>query len=155
MLILPRLWIMLPLCRGFSELFTVFILWHRICLTLELMNPSHLVILLCHRVLYRIIACSLPVFAFLKTPIQLWLCHIPYYLWYGTIWAPFIYLAVMCDSVYLWYMVLGYLICIAIGCYEVWHVWCLGWYRRWISSWIIHVPWRYEIAWLVNFEAYC
>jgi hypothetical protein len=53
---------MLPLSYGFSEFFTHFILWHRIYLTLGLMNPSLLEILLCHLVLCRVLVYSLPVF---------------------------------------------------------------------------------------------
>jgi hypothetical protein len=58
MLILPRLWVMLPISHGFTEFFTFFILWHRIYLTLGLMNPSQLEILLCHPVLCRVIVYS-------------------------------------------------------------------------------------------------
>jgi hypothetical protein len=64
MLIQLRLWIMLPLSQGFSEFFTLFILRHRICLTLGLMNHSHQEMLLCHPVLYRIIVYSLSVLLF-------------------------------------------------------------------------------------------
>jgi len=66
MLILPGLWIILPLSCGFSEFFTLFILWHRIYLTLGLMNRSLLEILLCHPVLCRVLVYSLLVFFFIS-----------------------------------------------------------------------------------------
>ena len=53
---------MLPLSHGFSEYFTLFILWHRKGLIPGLMNPSHLEILLCHPVLCRLIVYSLSFF---------------------------------------------------------------------------------------------
>jgi hypothetical protein len=95
MLILPRLWIMLTLSHGFSESFA------RKCSVLGLMNPRNLEILLCHPVLYKIIIYSLTVLAFLKIPIQKCLYHIVDCLQYGTVWALFVYLAVMCDCVFM------------------------------------------------------
>jgi hypothetical protein len=141
---------MLPISHGFSEFFNLFILWHRIYLTLGLMNPSHLEILLCHPVLCRVIVYSLPLL-----------------FWKPQFSSDCITYQIVCGleqyehhlfSNYVWLCV-----CIIHGfrifnlycrrMLRVWNVWCLG-YRRWISLWIIRVPWRYKIVWLVNFEVY-